>query len=210
MSNPTPTPIPAHTITTPSPPQTQPCTWPGLSAYSANWACAIKNNQRYLAGALGLPTTANLWDLIHTDTHLAPVLRNFISARGTWFGADGSLRPGQKQTCFHTLMKIVGDPTQHVHFIRPDTPPTWASCTARKKFTAYALLWWTMAVMRARPLLFPGTDLTPGAERVDAFEVFMAARLLNYVYHLQAHCGGLERQARPKKVVPAVDPVRSG
>ncbi|PYI20155.1 hypothetical protein BO99DRAFT_401992 [Aspergillus violaceofuscus CBS 115571] len=199
---PAPTTLPSTAI--------QPSTWTGLSTYSADWARTIPKNQKFLAGALGLLTTAELWDLIHTDTELALVLRDFISARGTWFGADGFLRTSQKQTCFHTVIRSWAIRQSTRTFSVPTTPPLWASCTARKKFTAYALLRWAMALLRAKPRLFPRTDLTPGAERVDAFEVFVAARLLNYVYHPQAHCGGLAKQVRPKKVVPAVAPVRVG
>lgn len=161
------------------PPQ-QPCGIPDVT-YTLDTVKKLDTGTSYLAGALRLETSSDIWDLYKEDKSTKPWLDRYIADRGDKFGWTPPLDKKYDTLNPRLLGTIWSDLRYKAVLLSPTCPRQGDAEVTERLVTTLGTAWYSFQLMRSRPDLFPKSSLGSGNVAVEAYDWLHAWKLLSYI-----------------------------
>ncbi|KAH2124180.1 hypothetical protein KXV35_008809, partial [Aspergillus fumigatus] len=149
------------------------------------------SNAPALAGCFGLPDSVAVWKLINEDKDMKDVINAYITHRVNNYGYAEDYGKRPDANVFPALMA-------------PTTLRVGVLEVKDKSLPELTVLWYVVQLMRAKPSLFPRTNITTDPIRLSPYDVLHGWKLLSFFWkQIQ---GGKKAKGKPQKNV-AIPPV---
>jgi hypothetical protein len=163
---------------------TKSCGIPGID-YDASYADKLYKSPGLLAGALGLSTSSELWELALCDPDTKPIVDGWVEERKN-IGGNALSRVWQS-----AFEKLLVDPAMHPAITSQQHPSFSAvgrrlgntDLRALAKLTA---LWYIARLIKAKPNLFPRSQVEP-VPMFNAYDLLHGWKFLRWIWRESSH-----------------------
>lgn len=157
---------------------TNPCGIPGVD-YDKTFVQNLESNAPALAGCFRLPDSVAVWKLINEDKDTKDVINAYITHRVNNYGhaEDYGKRPMRNK-----VIQWSQDANVFPALMAPTTPRVGVLEVKDKSLPELTVLWYVVQLMRAKPLLFPRTNITTDPIRLSPYDVLHGWKLLSFFW----------------------------